>query len=170
MFLYQARAKTDGRRHTSTTHRQETYFETYFDNYLADALWGPPYRSHIRVNDRFYEISTGSDDSQASLDLSQFSTVEEALGTNTLHIRGQCRFCFTEYEVHENIEGWNGVVEIAVWHDLGNGRSKDGIFWETTSHWSALVGSANPYNCAVQLFPWFSIRNAYEEYDGSRLP
>ncbi|KAL1607998.1 hypothetical protein SLS60_002937 [Paraconiothyrium brasiliense] len=141
--------------HISTTYRNEPWYV----NILADSLRGPsckwapydgsgwadhPVSPSQQVDPTttagiiLESPATGEDRKEVAEDL---VTVEDVLGANADDdYSGQCSFCFTEYSVQEASLKPNNGIEVVVWHDLGNGKSTDGVFWVQNSHWKALVG------------------------------
>ena len=89
-------------------------------------------------------------------------SIDDLLGTGDVRtgdISGQCKFCFTEYTASKSMPESNGQVTLTVWHDFGTGSASADL------HWTALTGDLNHY----RVFPFGSVRDAFEQDDGSRL-
>ncbi|KAJ4353572.1 uncharacterized protein N0V89_005302 [Didymosphaeria variabile] len=99
-----------------------------------------------------------------------FQTMKDVLRTNAdIDYSGRCTFCFTEYSVQEASLEPNNGIEVVVWHDLGDGKSKDGIFWAKNVHWKALVNEDQSHMCTRHYVRPHSIRDAFEDGNGSGL-
>lgn len=183
------RASINEPSHITTKDRQEPWF----DNILAEALQGPSYNyatddddiaeendsdggtdpwvqsAHSTLNASSSTLSS-TVDRDVNTSTTEVEDMEDGLGRSAaIELSGQCNFCFTEYEVRGLTLDDKDAVEVVAWHDLGDAKSKDGVFWEKTAHWHALVGGVNVTDCMFRYMNIHSIRDAFESGDGSRL-
>ncbi|KAF2451028.1 hypothetical protein P171DRAFT_151210 [Karstenula rhodostoma CBS 690.94] len=156
--------------HISTTERDDIWADYVFMCWANELASSPRPVDSITTANTVAGSSGEGEGEGAKAVAGELETTTDGLGANALaRYSAQCTYCFTEYTVQEVIREPYNSIEVVVWHDLGSGKSKDGVFWEKPVHWQTFISRKMSHPRS----PWSrrarSIRNAFEYGDGSRL-